>query len=356
VTRRILIIKLSSLGDVVHGVPTLAAVRCLFPQAQVSWLVDERFQAVITHHPALDEVIPARAPRWIAGRPFEKLLRASYHYGVIPALRSGRFDLVLDLQGLLRTGLLAAATGARRRIGLAEAREGAPLFYTDTISASWQQHALLRCLRLVELLGPACERPEPRVYVRSAWEEEARQRLSLAGLTDRVPYVAIAPQSSRPEKNWAPERFAELIECLWSKHGLRSLLIGTKNEETVCRHIADASCSPAVTITGVPLGVTMALIAQAEMLIANDSGPLHLAAALGRPLVGIYGPTDPGRVGPWGNARWVVQENHDCPACQAPRSSWLASLRPRRHTCLANLPVQSVLSRVESALAAASAA
>jgi lipopolysaccharide heptosyltransferase I len=354
--KSILLIKLSSLGDVVHGVPTLVAVRRLFPQAHIAWLVDERFRAVIDHHPALDQVIPAQAPRSIAGRRWEKLLRASYHYRVIPELRRGRFDLVLDLQGLFRTGVLAAATGARRRIGLAEAREGAPLFYTDSISAPWQQHALRRCLRLVELLGPACETPEPRIHVGPVWKAEARHRLGLAGLTHNTPYVVIAPQSSRPEKNWPPERFAELIGHLWSRLGLRSLLIGTGKEATVCNHIASKSGSPAVTITGVPLGVTMALIAGAEMLIANDSGPLHLAAALGRPLVGIYGPTDPGRVGPWDNARWVVQENRDCPACQAHSDGWLASLRSHRHSCLANLSVQSVLSRVEAALAAASAA
>ena len=124
------------------------------------------------------------------------------------------------------------------------------------------------------------------------------------------------------------------------------MLLGTKGEEAVCRNIAHGSRSPVVVVTGVSLGVTMALIADAELLVANDSGPLHLAAALGRPLVGIYGPTEPGRVGPWGNARWVVRENSDCAVCR--------SSTPRRrvgHTCLTNLPVARVLSLAEAALA-----
>jgi ADP-heptose:LPS heptosyltransferase len=331
-------------------------VRRLFPRAHIAWLVDERFRAVVEHHPALDKVIPAQAPGRIGGQPLEKFLRAWHHYGVIPTLRRGRFDLVLDLQGLFRTGLLAAATGARHRLGLAEAREGAPLFYTQSIGAPWDHHALLRCLRLVELLGPPCPAIKPRIYLHRDWINQAEDRRRQSGLTPGERHVVIAPQSSRPEKNWAPERFAELIAALWCRLGIRTLLIGTKSDEATCRVIATASRTPARVLTGTPLGVSMALIAGAEMLIANDSGPLHLAAGLGTPLVGIYGPTDVGRVGPWGHAHAVVQENGACPACQISSSGWLGRLHRRPHTCLANLSVRSVLSRVEAGLAANSAA
>jgi lipopolysaccharide heptosyltransferase I len=349
----ILLIKMSSLGDVVHGVPTLAAVRVRFPAAKITWLVDERFRDVIAAHPALKSIIAAPAPKWLTTWPAARTLRAAGQYQVIPELRSRRFDLVLDLQGLFRTGFLAAATGARQRIGLAEAREGAPLFYTQTISAPWQWHAVRRCLRLAELLGARAEHASPRIYVEARGLEAAQRLRSEHGLAAAEPYVVVSPRSSRVEKNWPPERFAELIAHLWRARGLRTLLLGGGTDSPVCRQIAADSHSPAIVVTRVRLSVAMAIISEAALVVSNDSGPLHLAAALARPLVGIYGPTDPARVGPWENERWVVQETANCPRCQAERSHpsrrlTLTALPP--HTCLNELPVGSVLARVELAI------
>lgn len=351
--QNLLLIKMSSLGDVVHGVPTLSALRARYPNARITWLVDERFRDVIAAHPALDEVLTAPSPRWVTQLPWNHTTRAACQYRVIPELRRRRFDCVLDLQGLLRTGFLAAATGARVRIGLTEAREGAPYFYSHTTSAPWPWHAVRRCLRLAEFLDAPIDPASDRIVVDPNWRETSQTLREAKGLAATEDYAIIAPRSSRREKNWPPDSFSRLIAALWEARGLRSVLIGSAADAPACAAIADKSHSPAVTVTGLPLGVAMALSADAKLVVSNDSGPLHLAAALGRPLVGIYGPTDIGRVGPWQQERWVVQENAHCQRCQIRKGRrwrrWsLRRLAP--HTCLSALPVERVFARAEAAL------
>ncbi len=340
---KILLIKMSSMGDVIHALPAACALRERFPRAFITWLVDQRFSAIVRGHPAVDEVVAAPSPKALAAWPRADLLRATVQYALAPALRRRNFDLVIDLQGLFRTGVLAAATGARRRVGFANAREGAAVFYTRRHHIPRSLHAVDRCLQLIAPLGAdglARYELSPSLPAQT----RARKELAQAGLEDGTPYLVISPRSANPIKEWPAERFAQLAQTLWQKHRLPSVLIGTRADEAAARWIARQAGEGVLVRIGTPLEVSMALIAGSRGMVANDSGPLHLAVALGRPVVGIYGPTDPARTGPYGQGEGVVRENTSCAACRGRR--W----RVAGHTCLTELAMERVLRAVEERL------
>ncbi|MCC6424849.1 MAG: lipopolysaccharide heptosyltransferase I [Phycisphaerales bacterium] len=331
------------MGDVVHALPALCALRQKFPLAQLSWLVDPRFAAILDQHPAIDHVIVPPSSPFIARWPRSDLLRATVQYAIAHHLRRENYDLVIDLQGLFRTGVLTAATGARRRIGFANAREGAPIFYTHRHHIPRELHAVDRCLQLVGTLGAA----GPIRYDLSptpSSRDQACQLLKKLAIDARTPYLVISPRSANPIKEWPAERFAELAREINRTAHLPVVLIGTRADEPLARQIADQAGEGTHVLTGTPLAVSMALIAGSRLMVANDSGPLHLAVALGRPVVGIYGPTDPIRTGPYGHADWVVRDNSSCEVCRRPR--W----RVPGHTCLTQLSVDRVLSAVKQRL------
>jgi heptosyltransferase-1 len=298
--RNILYIKMSSMGDVVHGMPAAMALRRRFPLARITWLVDGRFADLVRGHPAVDEIIVAKAPA-IPRMPLDHVLRASFQYAVAGELRRRGFDLVVDAQGLFRTGALCAMTGAGVRVGFANAREGAQIFYTRRIDVPREIHALERCLKLATALGADAT---PVQYGVAAGTEAAREMLRLAGLNEGEAYAVVAPKSARAEKDWPAERFAEVVRRLHERLALRVLVIGGKREEAVALEVAGES---GTVFCGHPLAITVAAIAGAQLVLANDSGPLHLAAALNTPLIGLYGPTDPAKVGPYGNWQGVLR-------------------------------------------------
>lgn len=334
---------MSSMGDVVHALPAVCALRDRLPGAHLSWLVDPRFAAIVRDHPAIDRVIAAPMAKLAERWPRADLIRATMQYAIAPALRRECFDRVIDLQGLFRTGVLTAATGARHRIGFANAREGAPAFYTQRRRIPRELHAVDRCLQLVGIQGtpgPARYDLFPAAFAR----EMAGKLLGGLGIDGRSPYLVICPRSANPIKEWPAGRFAQLARDIWNKDRLPVVLMGTRADESLARQIAAQAGEGSHVLTGTPLDVSMALIAAGRLMIANDSGPLHLAAALGRPVVGIYGPTDPVRTGPYGHPEWVVRDNSNCEICR--RSRW----RVPGHTCLTELSVERVLEAVQQRL------
>jgi len=334
---------MSSMGDVVHALPAVCALRDRLPGAHLSWLVDPRFAAIVRDHPAIDRVIAAPMAKLAERWPRADLIRATMQYAIAPALRRECFDRVIDLQGLFRTGVLTAATGARHRIGFANAREGAPAFYTQRRRIPRELHAVDRCLQLVGIQGtpgPARYDLFPAAFAR----EMAGKLLGGLGIDGRSPYLVICPRSANPIKEWPAGRVAQLARDIWNKDRLPVVLMGTRADESLARQIAAQAGEGSHVLTGTPLDVSMALIAAGRLMIANDSGPLHLAAALGRPVVGIYGPTDPVRTGPYGHPEWVVRDNSNCEICR--RSRW----RVPGHTCLTELSVERVLEAVQQRL------
>jgi heptosyltransferase-1 len=279
---RILIIKPSSLGDVIHALPTVSAIRRQFPHAHIAWLVNAELTSLLEHSPVIDRVIPF--PR--------------RDFAAIPALlrqlRREQFDVALDLQGLLRSGLIARASGAPRRVGLSDSREGARLFHTEIVTVP-RCHAITRYLLAARHLG--C--PESPVEFPIGITRQPRS----GG------WIAVNPSARWPTKLWGDELYAELVRRL--PHD-RVVLTGSASERARIDHIAQGRRNMAGQTNLLELAE---LYGRCAVVITNDTGPMHLAAAVGTPVIAIFGPTDPLLTGPHGNRHILLRAPIPCSPC-----------------------------------------
>jgi len=330
--RRILIIKPSSLGDVVHALPVLPLLRRRYPKAHIAWLVAPYCAGLIEGRGDLDRVILFDR-RYLGKAWFNPAAMASL-WRLDQDLRRGHFDLVLDLQGLFRSGWLAWRTGARMRVGFANGREMAPLFYTHKVRIETDQiHAVDRYLRLAAAVG--CEsRPVEFSFPSSEEDRQSVRRL----LGESGPYAVLLPGANWETKRWPAERFAELVRPLSARFGLRSIVAGGEDVKELARQIDGA-----LDLSGkTNLRELVCLLKDAEVVVGNDSGPAHIAAGLGRPLVALFGPTDPVRTGPYGRPECVVQCHESCLGCRRRRCEHMR--------CLKKMHIEPVLRAIDRQL------
>jgi heptosyltransferase-1 len=311
---RILILKPSAIGDVVHTLPVLNLLRRTYPQSHIAWLVTPACAGLLERHPQLDEVI--RFDRKGYGQGYKSVAALKGLFGFVRSLREKQFDLVLDVQGLFRSGWLAWQTRASHRVGFKNAREGAPLFYTHRVDVGkTEQHAIERYLTLAEAVG--CPRG-PVEYVFAVDDEDRRHMASL------VPqrYAVLMPGANWETKRWPAERFAALVGPLRQRFGLESVIAGGPDAEPLA-----ALAPSAVNLAGkTSLRQVVALLERAALVIANDTGPMHIAAALNRPLVTPYGPTNPVRTGPHRRDDSVIRLDIACSPCYSRKCSHVSCL------------------------------
>jgi len=300
---RILIIRPSALGDVARSVGLLHSLRAAYPDASIDWLVQDAFSDVIAAHPDLSGVVPfprGDFSRWLRTGRLDRVL------GFLRSLRDRRYELVIDAQGLARSGFFALATRARTRIGLANARELAWLAYTHRVTASIECHAVDQMHALLTPLGvPALAGERAmRLYTPTHAANWARSHPLL-----HEPYVVLAPTSRWPAKQWPAERFAALVRALRGR-GFRIVLVGSASERSQIRPLLDlAHDDPGVIdlVGSTTLARLLGVLERAALVIANDSAALHIAVGFNRPLVALYGPTRVHRVGPYRRERDVIQ-------------------------------------------------
>ncbi len=303
---RVCLVKPSALGDVVQTLPVLAGLRARWPRAHLAWVVNRSLVGLLARHPQLDEVIPFdRAARgWRRARAALDLART---------LRAGRFDLVIDLQGLLRSGLMARATSAPRRVGFATAREGASWCYTDRIQVPSEIVAAVpRYWYLAQALG--CVGQPPRAQLGLSPADRAWARQELARLTG--PRLAIHPGALWATKRWPVAQFAEVARQAMRARGAGVVLVGGPGEEDLCGDLArQLDPGNTVNLAGrTNLLQLAAVLAEADLVLANDSGPMHLAAAMETPVVALFTCTSPGRAGPHGTTHQTIATQVSCAA------------------------------------------
>lgn len=300
--RRVLIIRPSALGDVCRSVPLAASLRAAWPQARIEWLVQDTFVPAVSAHPAVDEVVPFPRSRlsrlWVPGVAKEA-------FSFLRGLGEPGYDVVIDAQGLLRSGLFTFATRAKIRVGYAKAQELGWLGCNVRVTAPRGAHAVDRMLKLLEPLGVP-EVRDLRLYAPSPEREAAARDERLSG-----PFALLSPTSRWPGKRWAAGRFAQLARRLLDAGVVRRVVVvGGKSERDQCGPLLDmASGDPRVVdlIGATSVGGLMAAVERAAVVIANDSAVLHMAVGFDRPMVGLYGPTDVARVGPYGRSDRVIQ-------------------------------------------------
>ena len=297
-SKRILIVKLSSLGDVFHALP---AVHCLKVGlgVEVDWVIQSEYTELVRCFPDVAGVIAFPRHRYLRqGLPF------------IRALRSHEYDLVIDLQGLLKSAITARMARRTRVIGPSFCREGASLFY-DAVAGRLDKnrHAVEENLDIVRYLGIGM------LPVQFPVRFPARE---VAG---EGPRVAVVPVSRGAAKNWPVERFSEMAKRLRREAGAAIYLFGSKEDEPACEVIRSAAAVGAADPRVVNLAGRTTLVdmggwfANMQLVIANDSGPIHMAAAIGTPVLAVFGPTDPKRTGPYGAQHRVITTDDACRPC-----------------------------------------
>jgi lipopolysaccharide heptosyltransferase I len=340
---RILLIKLSAVGDVVHTLPVFAKIRERYPAAQIDWLITPQCADLVRWHPGLSNVLlyPRREflRSWAGTTAMARL---------IGNVKRARYELVVDIHGQLRTAALVMASGAPVRIGFAVTREGARLSYTHHIPVpSMDYHAADRNLWLGDLLGFNTGAPDFTIHLSPQADVDAMAALSRLGFAQRS-FAVIFPGTVWQTKHWSVEGFADVCRYL-AGQGLGILLGGSQRDRR--RSAAVAQLFPdAVDICGqTSLAALCAIMQRAAICVTNDSGPMHLAAALGIPLVSAFGPTSPVRTGPYGRPKAVVRVDVPCSPC------YIRKLRscPHGHRCMTALSSSMMIERIESALAEA---
>ena len=291
---RILIVKLGSIGDVVHTLPALAAIRRALPRSEISWVVERRAAEILRDNPILDRLIEVDTKGLRRGLMSGETLRAPRQQ--LRQLRASAFDLALDFQGLLKSALIARLSGARRIFGFStnSLREPASrAFLSKTVPISKNSHVIQKNLTLVAgALGVSVPKSaddlEFPIATNSTQVAEARNAERLAG----GEYVILNPAGGWPTKLWSAERFGRLADELWSHYKLSSLVTYGPGEEALADRVLQSSHSGKAHAVSLSLKGFYELSKRAQVYVGGDTGPMHLAVAAGTPIVGLFGPTE----------------------------------------------------------------
>jgi heptosyltransferase-1 len=342
---RILIVKLSSIGDVVHTLPAAALLRRELPNARIAWAVERRAAAILEDSPAIDELIKLDLRGWRKRLLARSTLDdASARVSELRQARelngARRADVAIDFQGLMKSGLVAFATRASRRIGFEtqELREKPSKFFlTEQVDTSQLKHVIDKNLELARTVLRS-ESTVPQT-VNNGYEfpiavSSDDERYAEAVIKSREGFAIVNNGGGWPTKLWPSERYAELADWLWSECAIRSFVTYGPGEEALARSVVESSKSGAVEAVASTLKQFVALARRAALFVGSDTGPLHLAAACKTPIVGLYGPTSPERNGPFDPRDVTVGRKLWCRADCHRRSCW--------HWECMNIPVAEV--------------
>jgi heptosyltransferase I len=327
---RAAIVMMSAVGDAVHVLPVVNALKRAAPSVHLTWLLQPLPATLVTGHPGVDEIVIVD-PR----RGWRGLMDAGM------TLRRGGFDLIIDLQVAFKAGIVTALGKAPVKLGFdrARARDLNWLFTNRRVAPHPPQHVQAQYFEFLAALGIA---PEPVEWQIGPWEHERAWQRGFAGEVGR-PYAAINLATSNPDRDWMPERWAAVIDVLHERHGLASVLVGgpSEREREIGREIRAAARHQPVSALGSGLRKLVGILDAAELVLALDSAPLHLSVALNRPVISLMANADPRRTGPFNRFHDLVIDAYHDPGEQSP-----VSMR-RRWGRMPRISVDDVLSKVE---------
>ena len=342
--KRILLVRLGALGDVVHAIPVAAALRRAFPSARIDWLVSGKHRAILDLVPIIDRRLVIDGDDSAGGKTL---------FAAVRELRRSRYDLAIDLQGLMKSAALARSSGAEKVLGFAASylRERlARPFYTDVYDPGCKglydpgetRHVVQINLGLLQPLGIAVSAPEfPIEHTDSAVAADVWQR---AGGR----YALLNPGAHWPNKRWPPSRLGRVAAALQEQYGLMSVALWGHGERDLADDLVAHSGGAAFVSPQASISDLVALARGAAVMVSGDTGPAHIAAAVGTPIVGIFGPTRPSRNGPW-SPKDVTVSRADVCQCHHLRRCHLDRM------CLLDIDAEEVLAAIGRRMATESA-
>ncbi|MCE5194414.1 MAG: lipopolysaccharide heptosyltransferase I [Nitrospiraceae bacterium] len=326
--QKILIIKPSSLGDIVHSLPFLTSVSKKFPKAEIHWMVAKGLEGILQGNPMISKLWIINKDKWkkinSINNTFSEII------SLVKNLRKEKFDIIIDLQGLFRSGILTALTGSKLRLGFKDAREGSSLFYTHKVITELNSHAVEKNLKIAGFLDcPISNVSFDLPFVQNRFD-----------ISKIIPknekYAVIIPGARWETKKWPADRFGELA----SKLRLKSIIVGGEADIDVAADISKKSMNKGISIAGkTDIGDLIGIIKNSEFIVSNDTGPMHIAVALGVPVFAVFGPTNPIKTGPYGKGNFVFRAEIECLPCYKRKCKDVK--------CMKMIQVENVLNAIE---------
>ena len=310
----ILIVKLSAIGDVIHTLPSLAELRLLYPEAHITWVVEEAAADLIKNHPQLDEVLVSRRKSWIRDirkgkitQPLKEII------ALIKTLRQRNYDLVIDFHGLFKSSILVLLSRGKRKLGYDSWQELSGLFLNEKIPEDMNKHAVDRYLDFSRYLGGKAKRVRFVLPVNKEEEHRAQILLDKYHL-EAGKFIAFNPVALWETKLWDNKKFAHLADRISNELHMKVVFTGA--EKKSLEDITSFMTTESINLGGeTTLPILAYIYKKARMVVTTDSGPMHLAAAVDTPVLAIFGPTDPSRTGPYGAGHTVIRSTEDCSPC-----------------------------------------
>ena len=337
---RILIVRLSALGDIVHALPVLFAIKRWLPSVAVDWLVEENYAPVLALVPELDRRIVVRAKASAVTGSSVTFSRGLGYLSAMSFLRAQKYDAALDLQGLIKSAVWARVSGAKRVIGFHRDHLREPQaasLYSETVTPPGAGHVIDKNLAVLEALDVP-DSPM-QLTLRSPASHEILAAIDAAG--GRHQYLVLNPGAAWPNKRWPADRFGAVAAAMFRRARVKSLITWGPSERGLAESVVAASGGAAVLAPPTTIADLAVLMRDAALAVSGDTGPLHIAAAMGTPLVGLYGPTWPERNGPWDPRDHSISRADKC-VCHHKRQCL------RGAPCINEISVEQVVAAAES--------
>ncbi len=344
----ILIVKTSAIGDVTHTLPALNMLRENFPNAHISWLIEEAASDIILEHPALDRVLISKRKKWIQsilkGPNRLNAIKSMYYF--FKLLRDTQYDLLIDFQSLLKSGVLIGLTKAKRKVGFGKGMDHSEYSYIFLIerfpAVKMDNHAINRELQLLESIGIKGNRIEFNMPI----QPESRKSVNKILENYAIPYsqqiVSINPQAKWDTKLWDSEKFSIVADWI-AEQGFKIVFTGSSEDKDLNDVIINMMTYPAINLSGkTSLKMLAALFERSTFIVSTDTGPMHIGATVHTPVVAIFGPTAPWRTGPYGDIHKVIRTELDCSPCYKKTCSSME--------CMKSISSQRVIQEIQKIL------
>ncbi|NSW56757.1 MAG: glycosyltransferase family 9 protein [Armatimonadetes bacterium] len=344
----VLIIRMSALGDIICALPVLRAIRDSFPETRIGWVVDSRFEDLLAPDPDIHRLHVAPVSRWkkLSKSPLAWPRLISERRALGRELRQMQYEVCLDLQGILKSGFIARAAGAKRTLHMGSGRiaKRTWLFPGERI-APISAHAVERMLPLAGAIGADISRPRFDLFIPQSDRTHAEHLFAAHSFATTGPVVALNPGAAAVHRMWAADRFATLAGRLHRELDARVVVIGGPSEVPLAQGIArDSGIDPLCTAGKTTLLQLAAVLDRCDVLVTGDTGPQHIAYALGKHVVSLFGPANPLSTGPYGPGHVVIQHSFPCQPCYAHPSC-------KDFACMKAIEVDEVFDAVARVLA-----
>ena len=337
--KNVLVVKLSAIGDVIHALPVSYAIKESFPEAKVTWVVEPPAYDLLTNNPYIDHILLFEKKKFKTIGGLLKNLP-----GISAELKKIKYDVALDLQGLGKSAVITYLSGAPVKLGCCNMREFSHLVSKPVCGRNQNGHIVERYLDVVRELGCKVEKVVFPVAITEKEADIANKLMVQAGMNMKNPYVVLAVGANWPNKRWPTNLYAELVDILYAKDIIPVVIGGGVVDARLVAEINEQAEIPPVDLVGKTTLKELAYIIQnAKAIVGGDTGPMHLAAGLGKTVVALMGPTDANRNGPYGQPENVIEISRDCKHC------WKRECKLSLD-CLADIKVQTVVEKLQAIL------